>query len=154
MVEYLGIAHAVAGNGAAARAAFEERLQIISTLAAADPADAALQRDLALSHRYMGDVEWDAQQYEAAAAAYIQSYRVLSPLVDANSADSVLVHDGFQLLLRMMRWVDPLVRADVFYAYVEDMRQRGMWEEQDQRELEEVQRMRSGGVTEPERKRT
>jgi hypothetical protein len=77
-----------AGDLAAARTAYQARLDIMTRLAAADPADTDWQRELSVSHIKLGDVAIAAGDLAAARAACQASLDIRVRLAAANPANT------------------------------------------------------------------
>jgi tetratricopeptide (TPR) repeat protein len=68
------------GDTAAARAAYQQSLEIRQRLAAVDPANTQAQRDLFVSHYKMGMVQTALGNPDAARQAYQQALAIAEPL--------------------------------------------------------------------------
>ena len=76
-----------AGDGKAAREAFQRSLEVAKKLAEADPANAQFQRDLSVSFEKMGDLLGREGDGEAAQAAYLQALDAYRRLCERNPDD-------------------------------------------------------------------
>jgi predicted negative regulator of RcsB-dependent stress response len=84
----LGDVARAAGDLAAARDAYQAAQDIMTRLAAANPANPGWQRDLSVSHIMLGDVARAAGDLAATRDAYQASLDIMTRLAAANPANT------------------------------------------------------------------
>jgi len=126
------------GDLVGARARFQESLELIKRLAAADPSSASLQRDLSVSFNKVGEVLVAQGDLVGARARFQESLELIKRLAAADPSSARLQRDVWASMWRLVKFSDSGISWAAIAAAMEDMHRRGVLPSADVRFLEEA----------------
>ncbi len=126
------------GDLVGAQARFQESLELIKRLAAADPSSARLQCDVSVCLSKVGDVLVAQGDLVGARARFQESLELIKRLAAADPSSARLQRDVWASMWRLVKFSDSGISWAAIAAAMEDMHRRGVLPSADVRFLEEA----------------